>query len=73
MEGTFFYKFKYPECTKVVELYGHTQRVLHMSLAPDNSTICTASADETLRFWKVFESGSSPFYDGKQINKLNLK
>jgi cell division cycle protein 20 (cofactor of APC complex) len=47
--------------TKVIELYGHTQRVLHMSLAPDNSTICTASADETLRFWKVFESGSSPY------------
>jgi WD40 repeat protein len=44
-----------------------------MSLAPDNSTICTASADETLRFWKVFETGSSPFYDGKQNNKLNLK
>jgi hypothetical protein len=44
-----------------------------MSLAPDNSTICTASADETLRFWKVFESGSSPYSEEKMINKLNLK
>ena len=44
-----------------------------MSLAPDNSTICTASADETLRFWKVFESGSSPYLEEKQLYKLNLK
>ncbi len=43
-------------CNKVMELYGHTQRVLHMSLSPDASTVCTASADETLRFWKVFTS-----------------
>jgi WD40 repeat protein len=26
-----------------------------MAMAPDNTTICTASADETLRFWKVFD------------------
>ncbi len=44
-----------------------------MSLAPDNSTVCTASADETLRFWKVFDAGSSPYSEEKQINKLNLK
>ena len=45
----------YLNCHKVAELKGHTQRVLHMSLSPDNSTVCTASADETLRFWKLFE------------------
>lgn len=44
-----------------------------MSLAPDNSTICTASADETLRFWKIFESGTSPYIDEKLMNKLNPK
>lgn len=42
----------------MMELYGHTQRVLHMSLSPDSSTVCTASADETLRFWKVFNTGN---------------
>lgn len=26
-----------------------------MAMAPDNTTICTASADETIRFWKVFD------------------
>lgn len=30
-----------------------------MSLSPDESTICSASADETLRFWKVFKSKDS--------------
>jgi WD40 repeat protein len=30
-----------------------------MSLSPDASTVCTASADETLRFWKVFNTGQS--------------
>lgn len=48
----------YINCQKVTELYGHTQRVLHMSLSPDSSTVCTASADETLRFWKIFNSGN---------------
>ena len=45
-----------------------------MVMAPDNSTICTASADETLRFWKVFEGGSG--FSEDQENKpcsLNTK
>jgi len=28
-----------------------------MAISPDASTVCTASADETLRFWRVFECG----------------
>ena len=48
-----------PSCRKIAELYGHTQRVLHMAQSPDHSTICTASADETLRFWKLFDRDSS--------------
>lgn len=39
---------------KITELHGHTNRVLHMALSPDGSTVCSASSDETLRFWKVF-------------------
>ena len=38
---------------RVAELRGHTSRVLHMAQSPDGTTIATAAADETLRFWKI--------------------
>ena len=47
-----------PMCKKITELHGHTQRVLHMAQSPDQSTLCTASADETLRFWKLFDQNN---------------
>ena len=34
-------------------------QVLHMSLSPDGETVCSAAADETLRFWKVRATLSS--------------
>ena len=51
--------WKYPTMEKITELNGHTNRVLHMSLSPDASTVVSAAADETLRFWKVFEAPTS--------------
>lgn len=48
--------WKYPEMTKVTELTGHTRRVLHLAMSPDGSTVVSAGADETLRFWKCFQS-----------------
>ena len=48
--------WKFPSMTRVKQLNGHTARVLHMTVSPDGSTVCSAAADETLRFWKVFES-----------------
>jgi len=39
---------------QAAELTGHTARVLHMAQSPDGSSVVTAGADETLRFWKVF-------------------
>jgi cell division cycle protein 20 (cofactor of APC complex) len=39
---------------KIKELNGHTARVLHMAQSPDGSTVVSAAADETLRFWDVF-------------------
>ena len=54
-------------------MHGHTQRVLHMTLSPDNSTVCTASADETLRFWHVFDKDHSYSTDEKIMGKLNPK
>jgi len=44
--------------TRVAELTGHTQRVLHMALSADGTTVCSAGADETLRFWKVWDAAA---------------
>lgn len=44
-----------------------------MSLSPDASTVCTASADETLRFWKVFNSGSGRMKEGKFSKEIGLE
>jgi cell division cycle protein 20 (cofactor of APC complex) len=46
--------WKYPTMAKVKEFDGHTARVLHMACSPDGSTVVSAAADETLRFWNVF-------------------
>ena len=40
---------------KIADLRGHTSRVLHLALSPDGTTVASAAADETLRFWKVFQ------------------
>ena len=40
--------------THVGEMQGHEDRILHISLSPDQQTIVSASADETLRFWRCF-------------------
>jgi cell division cycle 20, cofactor of APC complex len=50
--------WRYPSLTKVAELTGHTARVLHMATSPDGSSVVTAGADETLRFWRAF--GDAP-------------
>ena len=48
--------WKYPSMCKVKELTGHTARVLHLAASPDGTMVCSAAADETLRFWKVFDA-----------------
>lgn len=48
--------WKYPTMVKTKELKGHTSRVLHLATSPDGSMVCSAAADETLRFWNVFGS-----------------
>lgn len=41
--------WKYKDLSKIKEFRGHTARVLHMAKSPDGRTICSASADETIR------------------------
>lgn len=47
--------WKYPSMAKIGELTGHGARVLNMAQSPDGTTVVSASADETLRFWRLFE------------------
>eukprot|EP00939_MAST-03C_sp_MAST-3C-sp1_P002915 g2915.t1 len=46
--------WKYPSMNKITELTGHTARVLHLAMGPRADIVCSAGADETLRFWNVF-------------------
>lgn len=62
--------WKYPSLTKVAELTGHTARVLHMSLSPDGTTVASAAADESLRFWKIFQEPPKQPKGGVSANML---
>lgn len=60
--------WKYPELKKKCALLGHSMRVLYVALGPDGSSIASGSADETIRFWKVFPKCNNkpvlaPFYN----------
>ena len=46
--------WKFPTMVKIKELVGHTNRVLNMEMSPDGTSVVSAAADETLRFWNVF-------------------
>ena len=47
--------WSYPTLVKNVEIPAHESRVLHSCLSPDGQILATAAADESLKFWKVFE------------------
>jgi cell division cycle protein 20 (cofactor of APC complex) len=47
--------WSYPSGVKNMEVPAHESRVLHSCLSPDGQMLATAAADESLKFWKVFE------------------
>lgn len=51
--------WKYPALVKVADLEGHEGRLLGLAQSPDGALVCSSSADETLRFWRVFSPESS--------------
>ncbi|EHA8586622.1 cell division cycle 20.2, cofactor of APC complex-like [Cocos nucifera] len=66
----------YPSMSKIVDLSGHAARVLHLTQSPDGSTVVSAAADETIRFWKVFEPPPLAFSrkrDEENTSRLSLK
>jgi len=63
--------WKYPSMVKVAELTGHTSRVLHMAQSPDGTTVVSAAADETLRFWKILGSDKAVRQHGRGESVLS--
>ncbi|KAI1123245.1 WD40 repeat-like protein [Nemania abortiva] len=53
--------WSYPTLVRNVEIPAHESRVLHSCLSPDGQMLATAAADESLKFWNIFEKkpGSS--------------
>ncbi|KAL4934363.1 WD40 repeat domain-containing protein [Aspergillus undulatus] len=47
--------WSYPTLVRNVEIPAHETRVLHSTLSPDGQLLATAAADESLKFWKIFE------------------
>ncbi|KAJ5288187.1 WD repeat-containing protein slp1 [Penicillium angulare] len=68
--------WSYPTLVRNVEIPAHETRVLHSSLSPDGQMLATAAADESLKFWKVFErkagSSASASREGSVGNKAQL-
>jgi cell division cycle protein 20 (cofactor of APC complex) len=60
--------WQYPSLKKITDLTGHTSRILHMTPSSDGTTVCSAGADETLRFWKIWELQKS-----KKKAKVSLR
>jgi len=50
--------WKFPSLVKAGDLEGHSGRLLGLTQSPDGSLVCSSSADETLRFWRVFSPRS---------------
>ncbi|KAJ2687409.1 WD repeat-containing protein slp1 [Coemansia spiralis] len=48
--------WSYPSLAKIVDIPAHDTRVLHTAISPDGQTVATAASDESLKFWRIFET-----------------
>ncbi|CAL9193395.1 unnamed protein product [Musa hybrid cultivar] len=48
--------WNYPSMTRVAEVSGHSSRVLSLAGSPLGGVVASAAADETIRFWNIFET-----------------
>lgn len=48
--------WRFSDMKRISDFTGHSARVLSVAQNPEGSTVVSAGADETLRFWPVFES-----------------
>lgn len=67
--------WSYPTLVKNVEIPAHESRVLHSCLSPDGQMLATAAADESLKFWKLFEKkpgAAAAAREGSANPKANL-
>lgn len=58
--------WSYPSLVKNIEIPAHETRVLHSSLSPDGQILATAAADESLKFWKIFEKKAGSGSQGRE-------
>jgi cell division cycle protein 20 (cofactor of APC complex) len=53
--------WEYPSLDKVIDIPAHDTRILHSVLSPDGQVLATAAADESLKFWRIFDAnGRAP-------------
>lgn len=62
--------WKYPTMKKMAVLKGHASRVVYLAMDPDGENIVTGAGDETLRFWKVFQSKKNSESDKERTSSL---
>ena len=60
--------WNYEKNKKICELKGHMNRVLYLTMSPNERYICSGSGDETLRFWEINDESSI-----RKIIKENYK
>ena len=72
--------WSYPTLTKTIEIPAHESRILHSSLSPDGQMLATAAADESLKFWKLFEkkpasasASSSRSSESKGMKQMTIR
>lgn len=45
--------WKMPGVKPIANLTGHSKRILHFAVSPDENSIVTGAADDTLRMWNI--------------------